>query len=178
MLGKISTSQVTKSSSVSSEKKQASANSTTNMQTATSSKNDVVEINKKTANAGVYKKPNNRLSASEMNAIKAEAERINESLRTLVEKVIAKQGKYKSLSVSEETFTENDFSVETVSDNIVNFAIAISGDDPSKLDELKAAIDKGFREAEKCFGGTLPDICYKTHDVIMEKLDAWKNGKS
>lgn len=177
MLNKIGTSQIAKTNSVYGEKKQNTASNTTKNQSSEKSKSDIVEINKKSSSAGVYKKSNNKLSASEINAIKAEAERVNENLRTLVQNVILKQGKYTIISVNNETFTESDFSVETVSDNIVNFAIAISGDDPSKLTELKAAIEKGFREAEECFGGTLPDICYETHDVIMKKLDAWSKGQ-
>ena len=132
-------------------------------------KKDKIELNTGSNKAGVYRKPN-RLNAAHINAVKAEAQRINENLRNLVESIILKQGKYTIIVLSDEAFTESDYSVETVSDNIVNFAIAISGNDTGKFEELKAAIEKGF-------GGTLPDICYKTRDIIMQKLESWKNGK-
>lgn len=59
-------------------------------------------------------------------------------------------------------------------DKIVEFAIAISGGDKSKLDTLITAIDKGFSEAGRILGG-FPDISLKTYDRIMEKLNDWKN---
>jgi hypothetical protein len=68
---------------------------------------------------------------------------------------------------------DSEFGVKAVSDKIVNFAIAIADNDPSKLNQLKEAIDKGFAAAEKSFGGKLPGICSQTHDEIMKKLDKW-----
>ena len=67
------------------------------------------------------------------------------------------------------------FSVETVSDKIVDFAKAISGGDKSKIDTLRKAIDRGFREAEKAFDGSLPEISQRTRQMIHDKLDAWQN---
>lgn len=67
--------------------------------------------------------------------------------------------------------------VEKTSDRIVEFATSAAGNDPSKLDQIKDAVLSGFKEAETIFGGTLPDISYKTLDKIMEKLDNWA-GKS
>lgn len=64
---------------------------------------------------------------------------------------------------------------EKTAERIVQFAKAISGGDKGKLDTLKAAIEKGFKEAEKAFGGQLPDISKKTMELINSKLDAWKN---
>lgn len=69
-----------------------------------------------------------------------------------------------------------DLSPEKVSDRIVEFAKAISGGDLGKLDELKAAIEKGFSEAARILGGELPDVSKKTYDLVMEKLDAWAKG--
>jgi hypothetical protein len=66
-----------------------------------------------------------------------------------------------------------EYSAEKVSDRIVNFAKAISGGDKSKLDLLKAAIDRGFEAAEADFGDELPDISKETHRLIMAKLDDW-----
>jgi hypothetical protein len=65
------------------------------------------------------------------------------------------------------------FGVDQTSDRIVNFAIAASGSDPSRIDAIKAGVEKGFKEAMKAFGGSLPDISYDTYDAIMSKLDAW-----
>ena len=61
---------------------------------------------------------------------------------------------------------------EAVSNRIVDFAIAISGGDKLKLEELKEAIREGFRQVEKMLGG-LPEVSQRTYDMIMEKLDNW-----
>lgn len=65
------------------------------------------------------------------------------------------------------------FGVEKTSDRIVAFAIKAAGEDVSKLEEIKAAVLDGFRQAEEAFGGTLADISYDTLDAIMAKLDNW-----
>ena len=52
--------------------------------------------------------------------------------------------------------------VEATSSRIVDFAVALCGDDKDKLEEMKAAFEKGFKEAEKTWGGELPDICQRT----------------
>lgn len=68
-------------------------------------------------------------------------------------------------------------SPENVSNNIVDFAKAISGGDKSKLDILRGAIEKGFEEAAKILGGELPEISNKTYTLIMEKLDTWEKAE-
>ena len=65
------------------------------------------------------------------------------------------------------------FGIEKTSDRIVEFAISSAGNDPAKLDQIKAAVLDGFRQAEEAFGGVLADISYDTLDAIMEKLDKW-----
>lgn len=65
------------------------------------------------------------------------------------------------------------FGVEKTSQRIVDFAINGFGNDPSKLQEMKDAIDQGFLEAQDAFGGALPEISQQTYDAIMEKLDAF-----
>ncbi len=66
--------------------------------------------------------------------------------------------------------------VNKTSDRILDFAKALSGDDPGKAEELIDAFKKGFEEATKTWGKDLPDISSKTYDAVLEKFDAWKNG--
>ncbi len=66
--------------------------------------------------------------------------------------------------------------VEKTSDRILDFAKALSGNDPKKADELLAAFKKGFSQATKSWGKTLPDISQRTYDAVIKKFDAWKNG--
>jgi hypothetical protein len=65
------------------------------------------------------------------------------------------------------------FGVEQTSDRIVNFALSLAGGDVNRLDVIKEGVKNGFNEALEAFGGTLPEISYKTFDVVMQKLDAW-----
>ena len=68
------------------------------------------------------------------------------------------------------------FGVEQTSDRIVDFAIGIAGDDPSRLDAILEGVEAGFQEALDAFGGWLPDISYQTYDAVQQKLDTWANG--
>ncbi len=132
-----------------------------------------------------------KLSADQIEKIKKQVEAQNESLRQLVEKLLVKQDGVYSAAFKEIEFDsdmtpeeaqqaiseDGEWGVNAVSDRIVAFAIAISGNDTSKLDELKAAIDKGFELAGQSLGQKLPDICSQTYDAIMKKLDDWaKSG--
>ncbi len=151
---------------------------------------DTVALGSAQTPSALYTKPKAKgLNATEIEVLKAEADKATESLRELVRQMLLKQneaagkaaGKQRqdsvelkpadeaALSISE----DGEFGIKAVSDRIVNFAIAVSGNDPSKLETLKKAIDRGFAEAEKAFGGKLPDISYATHAEVMRKLDAW-----
>jgi hypothetical protein len=69
--------------------------------------------------------------------------------------------------VSEKGF----FGVEQTSDRVSNFAFAISKDDVELLQESRKGIVKGFEEAEKLWGGELPEISYLTQEKTLEKID-------
>lgn len=59
------------------------------------------------------------------------------------------------------------------SDRIVQAAVAAAGRDPQRLEQIKAAVAKGFEEARRAMGGSLPDLCTETFDLAMEKLNSW-----
>ena len=64
--------------------------------------------------------------------------------------------------------------VEQTSDRIVKYATALSGGDPEKLDTMIAAFEKGYKAAEKAWGGTLPGIAQQTRTAVLEKFDKLK----
>lgn len=136
----------------------------------------------------VYSKPSNKLSANEINKLIEESNKSYDQLKLLVQKLLGNQGKTFNdlnnqgfINIDQDTRLEaqsligegGPLSAENVSKNIVDFAIAISGGDKGKLEELKGAIDKGFKEAARILGGTLPEISNKTYDLIMDKLNNW-----
>lgn len=149
---------------------------------------DKVELGLNNENPATYSKDaNKKLNSIDLEKIKLQADQATLSLRKIVETLILKQGKIKnslninySINYSYEDANAaisdgGEWGVEAVSDRIVDFAKAVSGGDRSKLEVLTAAIDKGFKLAGKSFSNGLPDICNKTYNRIMEKLNDWKN---
>ena len=61
--------------------------------------------------------------------------------------------------------------VQQTSDRILDFAKALAGDDPEKLENMRAAFEKGYKQAEKTWGGELPDISKQTFDAVMKGFD-------
>jgi hypothetical protein len=72
---------------------------------------------------------------------------------------------------------DGEMGIKNTARRILDFARLGIGNDPSKIDTLRTAVQQGFDEAKKAFGGSLPDISNQTRDAIMATLDDWqKNG--
>ena len=141
---------------------------------------DTVTITQNQEAAQIY---SNTLSATET------ADKGYEMLRRLVTSMLKEQGIDYEIAVSDSSSIDISelsqeeaqelvaddgyFGVEQTSDRIVDFALSLAGDDVSRLDAIKEGVENGFNEALEAFGGTLPDISYKTFDTVMQKLDAW-----
>ena len=63
--------------------------------------------------------------------------------------------------------------VKQTSDRILEMAKALTGGDPSKIEEMRSAFEKGFKEATKTWGRDLPEISSQTYDAVMDKFDKW-----
>ena len=61
--------------------------------------------------------------------------------------------------------------VNQTSDRILDFAKALAGNDPKKLEEMREAFKKGYEQAEKTWGGKLPEISQQTFDAVNRKFD-------
>lgn len=149
----------------------------------------ILELGSRKAWSATYGKPVFRSGSKEINRLWDEAGRAYESLRAIVERLVVRQGRKlddvlsgKELLYVDETARaevqrllaeDGELGVKAVSARIVNFARALAGGDKSRLAELKAAIEKGFREAERILGGTLPQISRDTYDEVMRQLDEW-----
>lgn len=152
--------------------------------------------------AVVYEKSNEESSkvykrdSATIARLKEDAERRTSQLKSLVEKLLLKQGEkitdstniYELLrqgkvQVDDETRNQAQkdiaedgyWGVNQTAERIVSFAKALTGSDPSKAEEMINAFQKGFDEATKTWGGKLPELCQKTYDKVMEDLTAWKN---
>ncbi|MCG3650940.1 hydrogenase-4 component G [Aliarcobacter butzleri] len=69
--------------------------------------------------------------------------------------------------VSEDGF----FGVIQTSDRVAGFVLSFSGDNLDILQKGREGIVKGFEEAEKLFGGQLPEISYKTQERTLALID-------
>lgn len=129
--------------------------------------------------------------------MKAEAELKTAQLRTLVEKMLLKQGqkfttladafdmiKEGTIEVDDETAVEaakevaddGYWGVEQTSERLFSFAKALAGNDPTKADSMLEALQKGFDEATSSWGSELPEICQKTLEATRKKLTDWRDG--
>lgn len=138
----------------------------------------------------VENKTRNISENEELNRLIEENERKQEEFKKLIQSLIAEQGESynvvlfdRKLNVSPEVIEKakesisdgGEYSVDSVATNIINMAKALSGGDSSKINELKEGFLKGFKEAEKAWGGELPNICKKTYDEVLRRFDEWEN---
>lgn len=61
--------------------------------------------------------------------------------------------------------------VKQTSERILDFAQALAGSDPDKLEKMRSAFEKGYAQAEKTWGGELPDISKRTFEAVMKGFD-------
>jgi len=143
------------------------------------------------------KKQTVKYDVATIEKMKAEAEMKTAQLRSLVEKMLLKQGqkfttladafdmiKEGTIEVDDETAAEaakevaddGYWGVEQTSERMFSFAKALAGNDPTKADSMLEALQKGYDEAAKQWGGELPEICQKTLEVTKKKLTDWRDG--
>lgn len=127
-----------------------------------------------------------------VNKLKADAEAHTQQLQNIVQQLMTKQGQtYNTANDIWKFLASGDFTVdaatkeqaqkdiaedgywgvEQTSDRIIDFAKALTGGDPSKIEDMREAFKKGYEQAEKTWGGELPEISKKTYDAVMEKFD-------
>ena len=61
--------------------------------------------------------------------------------------------------------------VKQTSERIFDFAKALAGDDPDKMKKMQDAVEKGFKQAEDAWGGSLPGICGETQSAVNKLFD-------
>ena len=127
-----------------------------------------------------------------INKLKADADARTSQLRSLVEQMMGKQattygnandiwsflrsGNYTvdpaTKAQAQADIAEDGYwGVGQTSDRIIQFATALTGGDPDKIEAMRDAFKKGYAQAEKTWGGSLPEISQKTYDAVMEKFD-------
>ena len=158
---------------------------------ASEEKNDkgvVYESSKESTSTGKTYTPNTKL----VNQLKADAAAHAQQLQNIVSQLMSKQGQtYNTANGIWSFLAKGDFTVdaatkaqaekdiaedgywgvEQTSNRIIDFATALTGGDPDKIEEMREAFKKGYKMAEDTWGGKLPDISQRTYDAVMEKFD-------
>ena len=68
------------------------------------------------------------------------------------------------------------FGVEQTSQRILDFARAISGGDPARINLLRDAVERGFEAAERAWGGQLPEISQRTLEAVRQGFAEWEES--
>ena len=77
-----------------------------------------------------------------------------------------------SQSEASDLVSENGFfGIANTADRISNVIISAAGDDRQKLEAGKEGMLRGFKEAEKIWGGKLPEISQKTIEKATQAVD-------
>lgn len=64
------------------------------------------------------------------------------------------------------------FGITQTSQRVADFVLNFSGDDLEKLEKGREGIIQGFEDAQKMWGGELPQISYDTQAKTLELIDA------
>lgn len=128
--------------------------------------------------------------------MKQDVEERTAQLRSLVEKMFLKQGQtlanaddmWKFLAsgdyevdeataaqAKEDISEDGYWGVKQTSERIFDFAVALSGGDKDKMEEMLEAFEEGFKQATAAWGKELPDISQQTYDAVQEKFAEYFN---
>ena len=140
-----------------------------------------------------------KVDQKQIDRLKADAESHKKQLQDIVDKLITKQGQafdiangknlknlYAGLKVDAKTRAQAQadisedgyYGVKHTSQRIFDFAMALSGGDPDKMEKMRSAFEKGFKQATKSWGDKLPDICHQTYDAVQSLFDDYKNQQN
>ena len=65
--------------------------------------------------------------------------------------------------------------VKKTSERIFDFAMALSGGDEEKMQNMLTAFKKGYEQATGAWGKELPSLCKDTYDAVEKKFDDFFN---
>lgn len=167
---------------------------TTGAATQKTEEGAVYEASKDTEKKATYSV--NKMSAADRSALvaqlKADAEARQSQMVSLVQKMMSQQtnaygqandiwqflagGKFNvdpatRAQAQADIAEDGYYGVSQTASRIFDFACALAGDDVDKMKEMQAAFEKGFKKAEKTWGGKLPGISYQTQDAVNKKFN-------
>ena len=152
---------------------------------------DVQAAKAATENTKTYKQDPNLVSQ-----LKADAEARTQQLTDIVNKLMTQQGKtfdlangknlksiFEDLKVDPATQAQAQkdiaedgyWGVKQTSERIFDFAKALTGGDPDKMEDMRKAFEKGFKQATSAWGEDLPSISQETYGAVQKLFDDYKN---
>ncbi len=130
--------------------------------------------------------------------LKADAEQRTAQLQNIVNQLLSKQGTtfniatgtnlksvFEGLEVDPATKAQAQadiaedgyWGVKQTSERIFDFAKALSGGDPDKMEEMRKAFEKGFKQATSAWGDELPQISQDTYAAVQKMFDDYANSE-
>ena len=147
----------------------------------------------------------NKMTAADREALvrqlRAEQDSRKQSLVNLVQEMMGKQVKSYGMATGNDSIwkflAKGDFTVDAqtkaqaqadiaedgywgvsqTSQRLFDFASALAGDDVEKMKEMQEAMQKGFGQAQKTWGGKLPDISQRTMDAANRLFEDYYASK-
>lgn len=147
----------------------------------------------------------NKMSAADraslVEKLKADQEEKQRSLVNLVQKMLSKQAKTygaaqggdgmwrfiasgnytvdaETKAQAQKDISEDGYwGVKQTSQRLFDFASALAGDDVDKMREMQKAMEKGFKQAKKSWGGELPGISGATYEAANALFDEYYKSK-
>ena len=167
-------------------------NKTTENAAKTTPESGAVYEKSDTAAAASTQKKTYTSNAELVSKMKADLEQRQQQLTDLVQQMLGKQSKTYgdanniwqflakgSYTVDPQTqaqaqadISEDGYwGVSQTSSRILDFASALTGGDPDKIEKMRDAFKKGYAQAEDTWGDKLPDISQKTYQAVMDGFD-------
>ncbi|MEA5083808.1 MAG: hypothetical protein VB018_06590 [Lachnospiraceae bacterium] len=132
-----------------------------------------------------------RLSSDQIDELRAQHQA---NFDKLISQMLGKQAQYSSNATSDfanlpklattqedaeaAISADGDWGVNAVATRIMDMAVGLCGGDVSKISVLRSAVEKGFSNASKSWGGELPSICNDTYKEISNRFDYWEENGS
>ncbi len=128
--------------------------------------------------------------------LKADAEARTQQLQNIVNQLFTKQGMtfdiangnnlkqmFEGIEVDAATKAQAQadiaedgyWGVKQTSERIFDFAKALTGGDPDKMEDMRKAFEKGFKQATSAWGDELPEISQKTYGAVQSLFDEYAN---
>lgn len=150
----------------------------------------------------VYEKNNSNYktkNAALISQLKSDAENRMAQMQSLVQKMFSKQGitigtaddmwkvlasgKFtadaSTIAQAKEDISEDGYwGVKQTSERIFSFAKALSGGDAETMEKMRKAFEKGFGQATKSWGKSLPSISHQTYDAVEKMFDDYAKESS